>query len=115
MAQFQQIGRSHQGPLDAGLRLLPWTGTLFVVAPIAGALTNRIGERHAGDAGGCCMQAVGMGWIALIATPGMTYWHMIAPLVIAGAGISMAIPSVQNAVMNAVGAGATWARRRGRT
>ena len=32
----------------------------------------------------------------------MTYWHMIAPLVIAGAGISMAIPSAQNAVMNAV-------------
>ena len=46
-----------------------------------------------------------MAWIALIAAPGMTYWHMIAPLVIAGAGISMAIPAAQNAVMNAVGAG----------
>jgi MFS family permease len=32
----------------------------------------------------------------------MAYWHMIPPLVIAGAGISMAIPSAQNAVMNAV-------------
>ncbi len=102
MAQFQQISL-HQGPLDSGLRLLPWTGTLFVVAPIAGALTNRIGERTLVTLG-LAMQAVGMGWIALIATPGMTYWHMIAPLVIAGAGISMAIPSAQNAVMNAVGA-----------
>jgi len=102
MAQFQQVALG-QGPLDSGLRLLPWTGTLFLVAPIAGALTNRIGERRL-VALGLAMQAAGMGWIALIAAPGMTYWPMIAPLVIAGAGISMAIPSAQNAVMNAVGA-----------
>jgi hypothetical protein len=25
------------GPLGAGLRLLPWTATLFVTAPVAGA------------------------------------------------------------------------------
>ena len=101
MAQFQQVALG-QGPLDSGLRLLPWTGTLFLVAPIAGALTNRIGERRLVTLG-LAMQAAGMGWIAMIAAPGMTYWPMIAPLVIAGAGISMAIPSAQNAVMNAVG------------
>ena len=100
MAQFQQLSLG-QGPLDSGLRLLPWTGTLFIVAPIAGALTNRIGERTLVTLG-LSMQAAGMAWIAAIASPGMTYWHMIAPLVIAGAGISMAIPSAQNAVMNAV-------------
>ena len=33
------------GPLGAGLRLLPLTATLFVIAPIAGALVNRVGER----------------------------------------------------------------------
>ena len=44
MAQFQQISLG-QGPLDSGLRLLPWTATLFIVAPIAGAVTNRVGER----------------------------------------------------------------------
>ena len=90
-----------QGPLASGLRLLPWTATLFIVAPIAGALTNRIGERTLVTLG-LAMQAVGMAWVAAIASPGLTYWHMIAPLVIAGAGISMAIPSAQNAVMNAV-------------
>jgi EmrB/QacA subfamily drug resistance transporter len=100
MAQFQQISLG-QGPLDSGLRLLPWTATLFIVAPIAGALTNRIGERTLVTLG-LSMQAIGMAWVAAIASPGMTYWHMIAPLVIAGAGISMAIPSAQNAVMNAV-------------
>jgi EmrB/QacA subfamily drug resistance transporter len=101
MAQFQQVSLG-QGPLDSGLRLLPWTGTLFLVAPIAGALTNRIGERRLVTVG-LAMQAAGMGWVAIIATPGMAYWHLIAPLMIAGAGISMAIPSAQNAVMNAVG------------
>jgi EmrB/QacA subfamily drug resistance transporter len=103
MAQFQQTAL-HQGPLAAGLRLLPWTGTLFIVAPVAGSLVNRLGERPL-VVGGLLLQAAGMGWIALIAEPGMAYWPMIAPLVIAGAGISMAIPSVQNAAMNAVAPG----------
>jgi MFS family permease len=100
MAQFQQISLG-QGPLDSGLRLLPWTGALFIVAPIAGSLTNRVGERTLVTVG-LAMQAAGMAWVAAIASPHMTYWHMIAPLIIAGTGISMAIPSAQNAVMNAV-------------
>jgi EmrB/QacA subfamily drug resistance transporter len=100
MAQFQQISLG-QGPLDSGLRLLPWTGALFIVAPIAGSLTNRVGERTLVTLG-LAMQAGGLAWVAGIASPGMTYSHMIAPLMIAGAGISMAIPSAQNAVMSAV-------------
>jgi EmrB/QacA subfamily drug resistance transporter len=100
MAQFQQISLG-QGPLDSGLRLLPWTGALFIVAPIAGSLTNRVGERTLVTLG-LAMQAGGLAWVAAIASPGMTYSHMIAPLMIAGAGISMAIPSAQNAVMSAV-------------
>ena len=42
--QFLETGLG-QGPLEAALRLSPWTGTLFVVAPIAGALVDRVGER----------------------------------------------------------------------
>jgi EmrB/QacA subfamily drug resistance transporter len=100
MAQFQQISLG-QGPLDAGLRLLPWTGTLFFVAPVAGALTNRLGARTLVTLG-LGLQAAGMAWIAAIASPEMIYWHTIAPMVIAGAGISMAMPAAQSAVMNAV-------------
>jgi EmrB/QacA subfamily drug resistance transporter len=99
MAQFQQTVL-HQGPLDAGLRLLPWTGTLFIVAPVAGSLVNRIGERPL-VVSGLILQGVGMTWTALIAAPGMAYWTMVTPLIIAGAGISMALPSIQNAAMNA--------------
>src|SRR5439155_14201358 len=90
LAQFLQTGLG-LSPLDAALRLGPWTGTLFLVAPIAGALADRVGERPL-LVGGLALQAAGMGWIALIAGPGLAYTEMIAPLVVAGIGASMAIP-----------------------
>ena len=83
------------------LRLLPWTATLFVVAPIAGALVNRVGERPL-IVGGLFLQAVGMAWIALIAAPDLAYAELVAPLIVAGAGVSMAMPAAQNAVVSAV-------------
>jgi EmrB/QacA subfamily drug resistance transporter len=100
MAQFQQTALG-QGPLDAGLRLMPWTGTLFIVAPIAGMLVDRIGERPF-IVGGMLLQAIGFAWVAMIAKAGLAYADMIPPLIVAGAGISMAIPAAQNAVVSAV-------------
>ena len=100
MAQFLQTAQGH-GPLGAGLRLLPWTATLFVVAPLAGVLVNRTGERTF-IAGGLILQAIGMAWVALIAAPDLAYARLVAPLILAGAGISMAMPAAQNAVFNSV-------------
>ncbi|MDB5076971.1 MAG: drug resistance transporter, EmrB/QacA subfamily, partial [Chloroflexi bacterium] len=101
-AQFLQTTHGYK-PLDAGLRLLPWTATLFIVAPIAGSLVNRLGERPL-MVGGLLLQAVGMAWIALIATPHVAYAALVAPLIVAGIGISMAMPATQNSVMNSVAA-----------
>ena len=89
------------GPLGAGLRLLPWTATLFVTAPIAGAVVNKVGERPLVVAG-LLMQAAGLGWIAMIVGSGVSYSAIIAPLVLAGVGVSMAMPAVQNAVLGSV-------------
>jgi EmrB/QacA subfamily drug resistance transporter len=100
MAQFLQTAQG-DGPLDAGLRLLPLTTSLFFIAPIAGALINRVGERPL-IVGGLLLEAVGMAWIALIATPHVAYVEMIAPLILAGAGVSMAIPATQSAVIKSV-------------
>lgn len=100
IAQFMQTVLG-SGPLEAGLRLLPWTGTLFFVAPVAGALVERFGERPFLVIGPL-LQAAGMSWIALIAEPGMAYGSMIAPLVVAGAGISMTFPAAQNSVVGSV-------------
>jgi EmrB/QacA subfamily drug resistance transporter len=99
-AQFQQSALG-QSPLDAGLRLLPWTATLFFVAPVAGKLVDRRGERPL-LVGGLLAQAAGFAWIALIADPGMSYTSMIAPMMLAGCGVSAAIPSAINAVTGAV-------------
>jgi EmrB/QacA subfamily drug resistance transporter len=99
-AQFLQTAL-HYGPLAAGIRLAPWTVTLSVVAPIAGAKVGRIGERPL-IVGGLALQAAGFGWIALIASPGLAYPAMVAPLILAGCGVSMAMPAVQNSVIGAV-------------
>ncbi|HWE64160.1 MAG TPA: DHA2 family efflux MFS transporter permease subunit [Chloroflexota bacterium] len=101
-AQFLQNTHGYK-PLDAGLRLLPWTATVFIVAPIAGSLVNRIGERSL-MVGGLLLQAVGMAWIALIASPHLAYAALVAPLIVAGCGVSMAMPATQNAVINSVAA-----------
>ena len=89
------------GPLGAGVRMMPWTVMLFLVAPVAGGLINRVGERPLlmiGLAG----QAIGFGLLALLATPGRPYWQLILPLVIAGSGVSTAMPAAQNATIAAV-------------
>jgi EmrB/QacA subfamily drug resistance transporter len=99
-AQLLQTGLGY-GPLDAGLRLMPWTATFMTVAPVAGALADRIGERPF-MVGGLLLQAIGMGWIALIAEPGLAYSELVVPLIVAGVGVSMAIPSGQNSVVGSV-------------
>jgi len=100
LPQFLQTALGYS-PLGVGLRLLPWTATLFVTAPIAGNVVNRIGERPL-VALGLLMQAIGLGWVAMIITPSVAYAAMIAPLVVAGVGVSMAMPAVQNAVLGSV-------------
>jgi EmrB/QacA subfamily drug resistance transporter len=88
-------------PLQAGLHLLPWTGMFLLVAPAAGNVADRIGERPLLITG-LVLQGVGAGWLALIADPGLSYGAMIAPLVISGVGVSLAIPSAQNAVFGSL-------------
>ncbi|HSW74726.1 MAG TPA: MFS transporter [Candidatus Saccharimonadales bacterium] len=100
VAQFLQTAE-HYDPLGAGLRLLPWTATLFFIGPIAGTLIKRVGERSL-LVSGLTMQAIGMGSIALLAPHHPSYLMLIIPLTIAGAGVSLAVPASQHAVVSAV-------------
>jgi EmrB/QacA subfamily drug resistance transporter len=99
-AQMLQTGLGY-GPLDAGLRLMPWTLTFITVAPVVGSLVERFGERPF-MVGGLTLQAVGMGWIAMIADPGFRYSQFLIPSIVAGIGVSMAIPAAQNSVVGSV-------------
>ena len=100
LAQFQEVVLG-QGPLVAGLRLLPWGIAIVAVAPRAGALAERFGESSVVIIG-LLVQAVGLAWIALLAQPGVAYAQMILPMLAAGAGFAMAIPIVQKSVVNSV-------------
>jgi EmrB/QacA subfamily drug resistance transporter len=98
--QYFQLGLGYS-PLAAGLRLLPWTATPVVIAPLAGALADRIGTRPL-LVTGLTMQAAGLAWVAAIATSGGGYGGMVAPLIVAGVGISMALPATPAAALGAV-------------
>jgi EmrB/QacA subfamily drug resistance transporter len=100
MAQFLQTALSYS-PLQAGLRLLPWTATPMVIAPIAGGLADRFGNKPF-MVTGLTMQAVGLGWVALIASPHVGYLQLGLALTIAGIGTSLCFPTVANAVMASV-------------
>jgi MFS family permease len=100
LAQLLQVAMGYD-PLATGLRLLPWTATFITIAPVAGALADRIGERPL-MAGGLSLQAIGMTWLAAIAEPGMAYGSLLGPFLVAGVGVSMAIPAAQNSVVGAV-------------
>jgi MFS family permease len=100
MAQFFQFALGHS-PLGAGIRLLPWTGAPMIVAPIAGALSERYGNRPFMVAG-LALQTIGLAWVALIAAPGMGYLELGLALTVAGIGIALCLPTVANAVLGAV-------------
>jgi EmrB/QacA subfamily drug resistance transporter len=100
MSQFFQLGLGYT-PLGTGLRFLPWTATPLLVAPIAGRLADRIGVRPLMVVG-MAMQATGLAWVALDITAGVSYGELVLPLVIAGIGISMAIPATPTAALDAV-------------
>jgi EmrB/QacA subfamily drug resistance transporter len=99
-AQLLQTGLG-DGPLETGLRLMPWTATFITIAPVAGALADKIGERPL-MVTGLSLQALGMAWVALIADADMSYSQLIAPFIVAGVGVSMAIPAAQNSVVASV-------------
>jgi MFS family permease len=100
LAQFFQTVQGYS-PLDAGLRILPWTAMPIFVAPIAGALSDRIGGRPL-MATGLALQAVGLGWMAAINTPTVSYASLVAPFVISGIGMALFFAPVANVVLSAV-------------
>jgi EmrB/QacA subfamily drug resistance transporter len=99
-SQYFQFAHAYS-PWGAGLRFLPLTATPLVIAPIAGALTDRIGPRPLLVAG-LLVAGVGFGWTALIATSTVGYASLILPLAVSGMGISMGLPAAPAAALTAV-------------
>jgi MFS family permease len=99
--------------LGVSLEALEWTVNAYtlsfaVLLITAAALGDRFGRRRMFVIGlaifvvssAACALSRNVGW--LIAAPDRAYPAFIAPLLIAVLGVSMALPSVQNAVISAV-------------
>ena len=71
LAQFLQFVRFYS-PLEAGAAILPWTLAPMFVAPIAGALSDRIGGGLLMGVG-LTLQAIGLAWLGLVSTTDVEY------------------------------------------
>jgi MFS family permease len=100
LSQFFQIIQGYS-PLGSGVRILPWTIMPLFVAPVAGALSDRIGG-HRLMGVGLMLQASGLASIAAISTPTTPYWQLVAPFAVSGIGMAMFWAPVANVVLSAV-------------
>jgi MFS family permease len=102
LAQFLQLAHGYS-PLQAGVRTLPWTAMPIFIAPAAGILSDRIGGRRI-VAAGLALQAVGLGWLAAVSTPGVSYLTLVPGLAISGIGMGLFFAPVANLVLSSVNA-----------
>jgi EmrB/QacA subfamily drug resistance transporter len=100
LSQFFQVAQG-LGPLEAGLRTLPWTGMPMIVAPLAGLLSDRIGSRPL-MAVGLALQSGALAWLAVISEPATPFGELIVPFVMAGTGMALVFAPSANAVLSSV-------------
>lgn len=101
LSQFFQTAQG-LGPLEAGIRTLPWTLMPMFVAPLAGLLSDRIGTRPLMFTG-LTLQAAGLAWIAMISSPEVTFGQLLVPFMMAGSGMALVFPTAAATVISAVG------------
>ncbi len=100
LSQFLQ-NVLHNTPLQAGVKLLVWTGAVMVVAPVAGFMSERYGSRWFMIAG-LSLQAIALGWMASVAGVGESYASLVIPFALAGSGMALVFAPSANAVLASV-------------
>jgi MFS family permease len=97
MSQYLQnvLGNT---PLQAGVKLLVWTGATMLVSPAAGYFSNKLGSRPFMVAG-LSLQALALGWLATEAQLGQSYVSMLLPFICGGAGMALVFAPSANAVL----------------
>ena len=100
LTQFFQTAQGYS-PLESGLRVLPWTAMPMFVAPVAGALSDRIGGRPL-MATGLALQAIGLAWIATVSSATVGYASLVGPFMLSGIGMALFFAPVANVVLSAV-------------
>jgi EmrB/QacA subfamily drug resistance transporter len=100
LSQFLQnvLGNT---PLQAGVKLLVWTGATMVSAPLAGYFSERYGSRLFMVAG-LVLQAVALAWLAVLAGVHTSYASMVGPFILAGSGMGLVFAPSASAVLASV-------------
>ena len=88
-------------PLQAGIRILPWTAMPIFVAPVAGLLSDRVGARPL-MATGLALQAFAMFWVSRFVAVDTPYVDWLPAFVAAGVGMSLVFAPSANAVLSSV-------------
>ena len=96
---FQDV--NGMSPLAAGVHALPWTAVPMVAAPIAGALSDRIGGRSLVGVG-LLLQAAGLAWLASQISPDAAYGRLVPGLVLGGVGNGLFFAPIANLVLGSV-------------
>jgi EmrB/QacA subfamily drug resistance transporter len=88
-------------PLQAGVRMLVWTGATTITAPIAGVLAERYGPR-AFMAAGLALQASALGWMAMVVGPASGFSSIVVPSAMAGVGMALVFAPSASALLSVV-------------
>ena len=100
LTQFLQTVQGYS-PLEAGVRILPWTAITMVLAPFIGQLAERWGGKPL-VVTGLVLQAAGLAWLASILAPGTPYGDMVAPFVLCGVGMTLFFVPLASVVLGTV-------------
>jgi len=100
LSQWLQNAQGYS-PMEAGVRMLPWTAMPMLVAPIAGLFVNRIGGRIIIVAG-LTLQAAGLTWFALLVAAHVSYASQLPGLILSGVGMALFFSPVAAVLMGSV-------------
>ena len=100
LSQYLQLVLGNSA-LDAGLKLLLWTGSVMAVSPIAGVLSARYGSRPFLVAG-LALQAAALAWIAATATTTTSYTTVLVPFIFGGSGMALVLAPSASAILASV-------------
>ncbi|MEU1962384.1 MFS transporter [Nocardia sp. NPDC019304] len=99
LAQYFQIVQGY-GPLQSGIRTMPWTMAPMVVAPLAGLIVDKVGARALLTTGQMAL-AVALAWMAAVTSVDASYLSFVGPFVLGGIGMGLTFAPSATVVMAA--------------
>jgi EmrB/QacA subfamily drug resistance transporter len=99
LAQLLQTGLG-ASPLEAGLRTVPMAMMPVFLAPLGGALCDRLSNRPLMIVA-LSLEVVAFAWLALVVRPGVGYAELLPALILMGAGLPLFWAPIANASLGA--------------